>query len=90
MILYENINFANSIKASDYVFTAVENFMHDWSLRAQRHISGVVLVNHPKHKRVIAEATSLDEIKVWLDLHIPNTNILYEMRYGELIKRSKI
>lgn len=89
MILYENIDFAVNAKASDYDFIAIENFMHEWSLRVQKYIpSGSV--NHLSYKKLIVEATSLDEIKVWLDMHIPGVETLYEMKYGEFLKRSKI
>ena len=90
MILYENIDFAVTMRASDYVFTAVENFMHEWSLQAQRHILGVGLVNHPKYKNVIVEATSLDEVKIWLDIHIPGAKILCATSYAEYVNYAKM
>ena len=87
MILYENLDFCSNIdKVSDYVFTAVENFMHDWSLRAQRHIPHVGMT----HKKLVAESNSLDELNVWLDVHIPDAKILWVQSYDDLIKMSKI
>ena len=86
MILYENTAFAVDAKASDYDFAAFENFAHEWSLKAQRHIVGVGLT----HTKLLVEATSLDEVKIWLDIHIPSAKILYAISYDEYVKRSKI
>ena len=86
MILYENTAFAVDAKSSDYDFTAFENFAHEWSLRAQRHIVNVGLT----HTKLLVEATSLDEVKIWLDIHIPGAKILYAISYAEYVKSSKI
>ena len=86
MILYENTTFVVNAKASDYDFTAFENFAHEWSLKAQRHIVGVGLT----HTKLLVEATSLDEVKIWLDINIPGAKMLYAISYDEYVKRSKI
>ena len=87
MILYENTAFAVDAKSSDYDFTAFENFAHEWSLYAQRHIVGVGLV---KYKKLVLSTSSLDELKVWLDIHIPGAKILYAISYDEYVKSSRI
>ena len=87
MILYENTDFAVNAKASDYSFTAFENFAHEWSLKAQRHIVGFDYLTDAK---LLVEATSLDEVKIWLDIYIPGAKILYAISYDEYIKPSRI
>lgn len=87
MILYEDLDFCSNIdKASDYVFTAAENFIHDWSLWAQRHIPHVGMT----HKKLVAESNSLDELNVWLNMHIPGAKILLLQSYDDFMKMSKI
>ena len=88
MILYENIDFASRcVQPSGYVFTAKENFSHEWSLHAQRHILNVGLV---KYKKLVVVTSSLDELKVWLDIHIPGAVLLSTLSYTEYVNYSKL
>lgn len=81
MISYENIDFTSScIHPSGYAFTAEENFSHEWSLYAQRRIVDVGLV---KYKKLMLVASSLDELKVWIDIHIPSVKLLSVINYDE-------
>lgn len=88
MISYENIYFACScLHPSDYVFTAEESFSHEWSLYAQRHIAGVGLV---KYKKLVLVVSSLDELKVWLDIHILGAELLSSVSYADYVKMNTI
>jgi len=88
MISYENIDFASScMHPSDYVFTAEENFSHEWSLYAQRHIDGVGIV---KYKKLVLVVSSLDELKVWIDIHIPGAKLLSSVTCAEYVNYVKM
>ena len=88
MISYENIDFASSCThPSDYVFTAEENFSHEWSLYAQRHIVGVGLV---KYKKLVLIVNSLNELKVWIDIYIPGAKLLSVISHAEYVDYVKM
>lgn len=82
MILYENIDFAANVKATDYIFTVDENFIHEWSLYAQPNIITV----GPTYKKLVLTTASLDEVRIWLDMRILNSKISYSRSYSEYVK----
>ena len=78
MMIYENLYFVSHAKFCDWSFVAKENFAHEWTLYAvTKDKDGI------SYKKYIADAMSLDELKIWVDLHMPNISLSEQLSYHD-------